>query len=262
MIEPHQIVSITQQTSPKRQQYGRFLYYIQTINGHYYLKYQQNYPHYQHHIDTLTHEIDFYQRHAEYLLPVQVVRQNLAYLSHLNRVDGIGLMLPKAEQLFRNNLSVVEQCQVMLNACNAVKQLWSLGYLHGDLKVEHFVQYQQNTYLLDFEYVQKITNTSSQCHATPHYMAPELFHGQPKSCASELYALGIIFYEWLTGQRLSAKSYYDWAKLHCQQLKISLSHQQMIFDEVLRRLLAKQVACRANDIDEIIEPLKRIQQRL
>lgn len=47
-------------------------------------------------------------------------------------------------------------------------------------------------------------------------MAPELFHGANKTVQSDLYALGIVLYEWLTQTRLQANSYHEWAVLHCQ----------------------------------------------
>ena len=53
-------------------------------------------------------------------------------------------------------------------------------------------------------------------------MAPELFHGEIKTVRTDLYALGVILYEWLSGKRLIARNYQDWAVLHCQTLKIRL----------------------------------------
>ena len=76
--------------------------------------------------------------------------------------------------------------------------------------------------------------------ATPRYMAPELFHGEAKTLASDLYALGIIVYEWLTQRRLQAKSYQDWAYLHCQQLKIELPAAYLGFQDLLEAMLNKQ----------------------
>ncbi len=35
---------------------------------------------------------------------------------------------------------------------------------------------------------------------TPHYMAPELFHGEPASHASDVYALGVCYFVLLTGR--------------------------------------------------------------
>ena len=76
--------------------------------------------------------------------------------------------------------------------------------------------------------------------ATPRYMAPELFHGQDKSIQSDLYALGIILLEWLSGLRLQANDYMGWALLHCQQLKPELPDDFLALQPFIKRLLMKQ----------------------
>ena len=79
-------------------------------------------------------------------------------------------------------------------------------------------------------------------------MAPELFHGEAKTVHSDIYALGIIFYEWLTGQRLVAKNYEEWAYLHCQHLIIELPQHFYMFEKLIQRMLAKQKNSREHNI--------------
>ena len=40
---------------------------------------------------------------------------------------------------------------------------------------------------------------------------------------------GIILYEWLTQKNYKAKTYHEWAVLHCQQLQIQLPKQLECF---------------------------------
>lgn len=84
------------------------------------------------------------------------------------------------------------------------------------LKKEHFRKFKQEFYLIDFEKTRLISSPDPITDATPRYMAPELFHGANKTVQSDLYALGIVLYEWLTQTRLQANSYHEWAVLHCQ----------------------------------------------
>ena len=60
-------------------------------------------------------------------------------------------------------------------------------------------------------------------------MAPELFHGTRKNIQSDLYAFGVVLYEWLSQIRLQANTYHDWAVLHCQNLNIQLPDSFQIF---------------------------------
>lgn len=68
-------------------------------------------------------------------------------------------------------------------------------------------------------------------------MAPELFHGANKTVQSDLYALGIVLYEWLTQTRLQANSYHEWAVLHCQKLNVVLPSSFQVFLPLLSGLL-------------------------
>ena len=81
-------------------------------------------------------------------------------------------------------------------------------------------------------------------------MAPELFHAERKTVQSDLYAFGIIVYEWLTKTRLQAKTYHDWAVLHCQQLQIQLPKQLECFLPLLNGLMQKQVEQRFKSVSE------------
>ena len=170
---------------------------------------------------------------------------------------------PKLFQDLPDRLSLAEIGKRLLLSLDVLEHLHDYGYLHGDIKVEHFRVKDEKSYLIDFEQAVNIAQeanlTNIATHtATPRYMAPELFHGQPKSFQSDIYALGIVWLEWLTQQRLSAKSYQDWAFLHCQQLNVVLPQQFKIFEMVLTEMLMKKIGQRCSNIYQIKQVLSQI----
>lgn len=181
------------------------------------------------------------------MLPFQII-SNLHIQQgseHLNFTEV--LLLPHAPAFFQQDPLLLTLPQVkhwLWQAIDALDQLEQAGWMHGDIKTEHFVMYEGQLKILDFEQARQIIAPAHVMNATPRYMAPELFQGQPKDIVSEIYALGIVFYEWLSGQRLKASSYQDWAVLHCQQLKIELPAAFNAFLPLLLGMLAKHKTAR------------------
>jgi len=208
----------------------------------------------------LNHELDFYEAYGRkegqaFLLPHQIIRKPFRIG---NESFNQALILPDAPAHFDvcpKLFSIQEIRQHMLRALEPLISLQELGYLHADLKREHFIIYQNRIYLIDFEQIQPINSSNQAMNATPRYMAPELFQGQAKSLQSEVYALGIIFYEWLTGQRLEAADYQDWALLHCQHFKPELPTQFQALQSLLQNMLRKHSQDRLSDFKAVKQAL-------
>ena len=230
--------------------FGRSLYTFEYDQQQYWLKTQalNVNPYYE---AGFLNELAFYRQFLDqlnfpdFLLPFQIVSQ-LEKIDDLQEpnVEKLVLITKHANLLLNDctHWSLQEIKQAVLMLLDAVEQLHQLGWIHGDLKHEHFVCEQKKVYLIDFEQSEKI-HSATKLHtmtATPHYMAPELFHGLEKTVQTDIYALGIIIYEWLIGQRLTAKSYENWAYLHCQRLHIELPAHFLIFKPLLKGMLAKQ----------------------
>ena len=239
---------------PQSLVFGRRQYQFQVDDQLYWLKAQVQGTS-QAHSASFAHELDVYRQleiaseKNRVLLPFQILEQNP--LSLEGEAISDVLILPHAQGLFEtpaNTFTLQEIRQILWQAIEAVEQLWQQAWIHADLKREHFVVWQGQCKLIDFEQALPLESSlASSLTATPRYMAPELFHGQAKSRQSEIYALGIIFLEWLTAERLHAKSYEDWAYLHCQRLKVELPSQYLVFKDLVTGMLSKQKETRLVD---------------
>lgn len=259
-VEDIDCFNLIQKTKPKSLTFGRALYTFEHQQQHYWLKTQAGNINQSYEAGFLN-ELAFYQQFVDqpsssdnmpnFLLPFQMI-------AHLKSGEGQqasgrpALILSHAESLLGDcsDMSLNEIKKTLLKVLDVVDQLHQLGWIHADLKREHFVEYQQRVCLIDFEQVQKINlpKKLQSLTATPRYMAPELFHAAEKNVQTDIYALGIIFYEWLTGQRLTAENYQDWAYLHCQWLSIELPEHFEPLKNLLSGMLAKQKERRFTNI--------------
>jgi serine/threonine protein kinase len=100
-------------------------------------------------------------------------------------------------------------------ACDIVEQVaWALRYIHSrgimhcDLKPENIFLAQldeesrrrNHVKLIDFGLAFRSTGQPTALAGTPPYLAPERLRGAPPSPLSDLYSLGAVFYEMLTGR--------------------------------------------------------------
>ncbi len=244
-ISEQQVLNAHWQLQTKAQSYdfGRRLYQIHSEFGLVWLKLQvvgQN----QQTQMAFEHELKCYRALANSSLVLPHRIMTLSHTSDAECTTGQGLLLMHANTFldkpshYYSFLQITELLLQMLQMLNAWHQL---GWVHGDIKHEHVVQYAGRCYLFDFEQSQKFGGVA--CGAlcsTPRYMAPELFQGAAKTHQSDLYALGIVFWEWLTTQRLGQRSYRDWALWHCQQAVPRVPQTYSRLQALLNGLLAKR----------------------
>jgi ActR/RegA family two-component response regulator len=127
----------------------------------------------------------------------------------------------------------------------ALAAIHGAGILHRDLKPANIMFREDGTLaLIDFGLAKQmrlhaaITGTG-QIFGTPYYMSPEQGHAEPTDERSDLYSLGCILYEMLTGERpFTASSPMGVIYRHAHAPRPRVSRALIQFQPVLDRLLA------------------------
>lgn len=182
-----------------------------------------------------------------------------------------------ARQLNATNhqlLTCQQKQHYIMQAAQLIADLHSQGWLHNDIKPSNFligssltddnVDSTPTLLLTDFAVAQRIDNfkNDSNLAGTPAYLAPERWQGHTPTQQSDIYALGIMVYEILTGDRpfkrakTSDDTMLDWATQHCQQPIAKLASQYRDYQAIIDKALAKRIESRYKDISDVISDLK------
>lgn len=107
----------------------------------------------------------------------------------------------------QGKLPIERAVRITIAICNALDYIHSHGVVHRDLKPENvMVDASDNIKLIDFGIAsnagsRRLTFAKlSQTMGTPDYISPEQVKGKRGDGRSDIYALGVMFYEMLTGR--------------------------------------------------------------
>ncbi len=125
----------------------------------------------------------------------------IAYIA-MEYLDG-GTLVDK----LRQGVSVGESIAIAVQVASALEEAHKLGIIHRDLKPANvMLRGGRVPVLTDFGIARELTASQTRITAenmivgTPIYMSPEQVSGGEVDGRSDLYALGIMFFELLTGQ--------------------------------------------------------------
>lgn len=192
--------------------------------------------------------------------------EGIWYLA-LEFVDGVDLLAWAS----RHELDREQRIRLFLAVLEPIRYAHERGVVHRDLKPRHLlIDRQGRPRLLDFGISKllvpgggadlTVTRTGARA-LTPAYAAPEQFRGEPVSPATDVFALGVVLYELLAGQRPFAASTksaaaYEQAVLETEpDLSAGLGIE---LDAICLQALAKRPQDRYRDAGELAADLERL----
>lgn len=92
-----------------------------------------------------------------------------------------------------------EAALIVIDVCRAVGAVHAAGFVHRDIKSGNVMREEGGRILLMDFGLTHAQGTDAPSSGTPVYMAPELFTGQAASNLTDIYALGVLLFNLLTG---------------------------------------------------------------
>ena len=141
-----------------------------------------------------------------------------------------------------------------------------VGIVHRDLKPDNLMLRQDGSLALaDFGVAKQvsmlITDTGDgDIVGTPYYLSPEQALGQPVDARCDLYSLGVLTYEMLTGRKpYHAASAHALLNMHINDPVPQLPAPHEHLQPVLQRMMAKQREARYASAQELLDDLAQRQ---
>ena len=149
--------------------------------------------------------------------------------------------------------------QYLSQMAAALQVVHEVGVLHRDLKPGNIMERTDGSLaLIDFGLakhteVKADMTAAGEIFGTPYYMSPEQGHGQELDERSDLYSLGVIFHEMLTGKKpFLAPTPMGVIYLHGNAPRPVLSGELSAYQALLDKLIAKEPAERFASARELL----------
>src|SRR2546427_2334138 len=149
----------------------------------------------------------------ELLTARQVTHRNVIRIHDLSEVDGVKFISMEFVEgcdlrkllLDKGKLPPEQAVEIVRQVCLALEAAHSAGVIHRDLKPQNIMQDKQGRILvMDFGLARSLESggmtQTGALMGTIEYMSPEQAMGKQLDGRSDLFAVGLIFYELLTGK--------------------------------------------------------------
>jgi serine/threonine-protein kinase len=181
-----------------------------------------------------------------------------------------------SSELARGSMALGRGVDILEQMCAALARAHDLGVVHRDLKSDNILLTSKGgrkdfVKILDFGLAHLAMDPrlapKGAVFGTPEYMAPEQARGEEATPQSDLYALGVLFFEMLTGQ-LPFRSDDRETLLEMQRTAIAPRPRSIKPDvlpaaeSIVVRLLEKDRRKRFQDAHHLHEELKTLQRSL
>lgn len=170
----------------------------------------------------------------------------------LNYDDGLAYLAMEyfgagdLRERIKAGMPPVQGLKIFAQIARALGAIHDAGVIHRDLK-PHNIMFRDQTHLaiVDFGGAKSIDDKGGLTKVgfvvgTPNFMSPEQVLGQKLDARSDIYALGVIFHQLLTGRTLyQALNTSDLMEMHVSAPIPQLPDEVRTFQKLLNKLVAK-----------------------
>src|SRR5216684_5792963 len=211
----------------------------------------------------------------ELVLSHQVTHKNVVRIYDLGEAGGVKFMTMEyieGEDLRKliqekTKFPPEEAVEIMRQVCRALEAAHAVGVIHRDLKPQNVMRDNNGrVVVMDFGLARSLDSNDGMTQTgavigTMEYMSPEQGLGKPLDERSDLFAVGLIFYELLTG-KMPYKADSALASLlkRTHERAVPVSEQSASIPHALSDIVSKclepKVQDRYQHVDEILADLE------
>jgi hypothetical protein len=152
---------------------------------------------------------------------------------------------------------------VLVQLLQALAFIHSRFYVHRDVKAQNIrLTPEGRLKLLDFGLMVRAGTPAGAVTGTPGYLAPEFLRGGTVTAQGDLYAVGCLAFELVTGRLPFEGGVREVLRAHLHEspprLKALAPHVPAALDQLVHRLLAKDPADRHADAAEVLADLSAL----
>jgi serine/threonine protein kinase len=162
----------------------------------------------------------------------------------------------------RGRYTVEEAIPLIVQACAGIGYAHRAGLVHCDVKPHNMIVMPDSRLkVTDFGIARALSTILPDERAdvvwgSPQYFSPEQAVGEPPSPASDVYSLGIVLYEILTGALpFNAPTSEDLARMHLEDQPIPVSEYipdvPPALEQIVMKVLSKEPAARFRTADQL-----------
>ena len=162
----------------------------------------------------------------------------------------------------KERFSVSEALELMIQACGGIGYAHRAGLVHCDVKPHNIlVTPEGRLKVTDFGIARALSTISPDEQSdvvwgSPHYFSPEQAGGRPPSPASDVYSLGVILYEMVTGRLpFVASDSAELARMHREDKPVAPRYYNnnipSALEEIILKVLSKEPSSRYRTADQL-----------
>jgi serine/threonine-protein kinase PpkA len=171
-------------------------------------------------------------------------------------------------QILNEPLAADDALATAIEIAHALSIIHMAGVIHCDLKPGNIMLRNDGSVgLIDFGISQSETHTdinrqegkSPIIAGTPYYMSPEQALGSGTDERTDLYSLGVILFQMLTGEKpYTGDTYEEIIERHKNAEPPRLPAALSAYQDLINRLMAKDMAMRLGSTRELVEILENL----